>query len=126
MAVHAASEYLSSGSGVVLLIYATEVVFPELISIYPVGIISSLVFLIMGAAITCWPISNSGFLPEIKERKRSASAVGSICIELPGNNTTGIVTFSFICLTTSERFVVVIRLPPTKKKSTQSSLARLI
>src|SRR5688572_26913996 len=35
-------------------------------------------------------------------------------------------TFSLIVLTTSERFPVVTMLPPTKKKSTQFSVARLI
>src|SRR5687768_745596 len=112
MAVQEASEYLSSGIGVVLLIYATEVVFPELISMYPVGIISSLVFLRIGAAITCCPINNSGLRPEIRDKNKIASAVDSICIELPGKRITGMVTFFLICRTTSERLVVVIRLPP--------------
>src|SRR6187402_2436705 len=112
MAVQAANEYLSSGIGVVLLMYATEVVFPELMSMYPVGITSSFVFLMIGAAMTCWPINNSGLRPEIRERNNSASAAGSICMELPGNNITGMETLSLICFTTSAILVVVTKLPP--------------
>src|ERR1700754_4337513 len=95
MAVQAASENLSSGIGVVLLMYATDVIFPELMRIYPVGITSIRLFLRIGAACTCCPIRRSGLRPEINDRKRIASAEGSICSELPGNRTTGILTFSF-------------------------------
>lgn len=75
--------------------------------------------------MTCCPISRSGFRPEINDKNKMASAEGSICNELPGKRTTGIETFSLMCLITSPRLVVVTKLPPTKKKSTQFSFASL-
>jgi len=65
----------SGGIGLVLLMYSTDVRRPFSIRIYPVGIISRLLFLSNGAAITWLPIRYSGFLPDIRQRRKMPSAL---------------------------------------------------
>src|SRR5437763_10560976 len=89
MAVHMAISGLSAGMGVALLIYDTVVAAPPSITMYPVEIISSPLFLIKGAETTCCPISRSALRPEISDKYNRASASLLICEGLPGNKRMG-------------------------------------
>lgn len=71
-----------------------------------------------GAANTWFPMSKSGFRPEIRERNKSASALGSTCWILPGKITTGILLLAFSLAIVSGILLPVTKLPPTKNKST--------